>query len=83
MTLYDFVALLLSIWAVLYCAVPLFGRSSEKQTYSKGSQRTEDAKGRCLQMLEDLELEFALGNMQEDDFKSSKRRIEKELAQYL
>lgn len=84
MTLYDVLALLLSIVAVACVVQPFFSTvSAERPEQDVGARQRDDAKRRCLQMLKDLELEYTLGNMQEDDFHDSKRRIEKELAHYL
>lgn len=79
----EFFSLLVSLAVTGYLVWPFFSDEKQIAEIGKEAQILADSRQRCIQILKDLELEYSLGNMDADDYQTTRLRIEKELAAYL
>lgn len=75
-------ALLLSTFAAWFILKPHFSKNNVKAAGTEASSEAQllDQKDRFLQMLRDLELDFATAKLSETDYQQSKRELSIELA---
>jgi hypothetical protein len=78
-------SLVLSLFVVWYVLSPLF--ETAMPNYGSATEGTLgpllDAKERALRSLKDLEMDFSMGKLSQDDFDQSKRSLSSEVASIL
>jgi hypothetical protein len=85
MTIWMIFAIVLTASGVLFALLPLGTSISTGVGGAQGEEvlRLLDMKERSLRALKDLELDFAMGKMSEDDYARSRETVTLEVAQIL
>lgn len=76
-------SLILSLVVAWYVLSPLFEPPMPSYLDSSGNNPLLDAKERALRSLKDLEMDFSMGKLSQEDFDQSKRALSAEVAAIL